>query len=157
MRHKICGEALSRASPQIWCPGAESNHGHADFQSAALPSELPGHTRFERYSAGPIECQQRAALRPGFRRAAHRSQRSHPSHCLPQGQGRFVGRTQTMRRMAPSATQWHALFSVLGSATGPWFLFGVEISAFQTAPPGAIFCIVGAHPLTSEWRGGQQC
>jgi len=25
-----------------WCPGAESNHRHADFQSAALPTELPG-------------------------------------------------------------------------------------------------------------------
>ena len=24
-----------------WCPGAESNHRHADFQSAALPTELP--------------------------------------------------------------------------------------------------------------------
>ena len=26
----------------VWCPGAESNHRHADFQSAALPTELPG-------------------------------------------------------------------------------------------------------------------
>ena len=25
-----------------WCPDAESNHGHADFQSAALPTELSG-------------------------------------------------------------------------------------------------------------------
>ena len=25
-----------------WCPGADSNHRHADFQSAALPTELPG-------------------------------------------------------------------------------------------------------------------
>ena len=28
---------------KLWCPGAESNHRHADFQSAALPTELPGH------------------------------------------------------------------------------------------------------------------
>ncbi len=28
-----------------WCPGAESNHRHEDFQSSALPTELPG--RFE--------------------------------------------------------------------------------------------------------------
>ena len=28
-----------------WCPGAESNHRHADFQSAALPTELPGPDR----------------------------------------------------------------------------------------------------------------
>ena len=25
------------------CPGAESNHRHEDFQSSALPTELPGH------------------------------------------------------------------------------------------------------------------
>jgi hypothetical protein len=30
-------------TPIKWCPGAESNHRHADFQSAALPTELPGH------------------------------------------------------------------------------------------------------------------
>ena len=27
-----------------WCPGAESNHRHVDFQSTALPTELPGQT-----------------------------------------------------------------------------------------------------------------
>ena len=26
----------------FWCPGAESNHRHEDFQSSALPTELPG-------------------------------------------------------------------------------------------------------------------
>jgi Pyruvate/2-oxoacid:ferredoxin oxidoreductase delta subunit len=26
----------------VWCPEAESNHRHADFQSAALPTELSG-------------------------------------------------------------------------------------------------------------------
>src|SRR5437763_12619229 len=25
-----------------WCPGAELNHRHTDFQSVALPAELPG-------------------------------------------------------------------------------------------------------------------
>src|ERR1051325_2415140 len=28
-----------------WCPGADLNHRHADFQSAALPTELPGPLR----------------------------------------------------------------------------------------------------------------
>ena len=27
-----------------WCPDAESNHGHRDFQSLALPTELSGHS-----------------------------------------------------------------------------------------------------------------
>ncbi len=31
-----------------WCPGAGSNHRHCDFQSHALPTELPGH-----FPAGP--------------------------------------------------------------------------------------------------------
>jgi hypothetical protein len=26
-----------------WCPGADLNHRHEDFQSTALPTELPGH------------------------------------------------------------------------------------------------------------------
>jgi site-specific DNA recombinase len=31
-----------RKSIQEWCPGAGSNHRHCDFQSHALPTELPG-------------------------------------------------------------------------------------------------------------------
>ena len=31
---------------QIWCPEAESNHRHEDFQSSALPTELSGHINF---------------------------------------------------------------------------------------------------------------
>ena len=33
----------TRISPFWWCLGAESNHRQADFQSAALPTELPRH------------------------------------------------------------------------------------------------------------------
>ena len=29
-----------------WCPEAESNHRHGDFQSPALPTELSGHIIF---------------------------------------------------------------------------------------------------------------
>src|SRR5690606_4390113 len=28
--------------PKQWCPGTESNRRHGDFQSPALPTELPG-------------------------------------------------------------------------------------------------------------------
>jgi hypothetical protein len=35
-------QALSLAFFVFWWPVAESNHGHADFQSAALPTELTG-------------------------------------------------------------------------------------------------------------------
>ncbi len=28
---------------RIWCPEPESNQRHVDFQSTALPTELPGH------------------------------------------------------------------------------------------------------------------
>ena len=30
----------------FWCRGPESNWGHADFQSAALPTELPRHREY---------------------------------------------------------------------------------------------------------------
>src|SRR5262245_24357263 len=39
---------LSYTSPQKWCDPAESNRGHTDFQSVALPSELGSPTK-----AGP--------------------------------------------------------------------------------------------------------
>ncbi len=32
-----------------WCPGVESNYRHHDFQSCALPTELPGHRRTPAY------------------------------------------------------------------------------------------------------------
>ena len=35
---------LSYTSDETWCLGAESNHRHRDFQSLALPTELPRHT-----------------------------------------------------------------------------------------------------------------
>ena len=35
-------EFAGRSGMRVWCPGPESNQRHADFQSAALPTELPG-------------------------------------------------------------------------------------------------------------------
>lgn len=35
-----------------WCPEADLNHRHADFQSAALPTELSGHQALAKPSGG---------------------------------------------------------------------------------------------------------
>jgi len=35
-------DARAAPAPRKQCPGAESNHRHGDFQSPALPTELPG-------------------------------------------------------------------------------------------------------------------
>ncbi len=47
-RRTMAREAQPKAG---WCPGAESNHRHCDFQSHALPTELPGPRRH----APPVE------------------------------------------------------------------------------------------------------
>ena len=57
-RHKIPGKSrsyrVSWSVPGItgngeWCPGVESNYRHHDFQSCALPTELPGHLKKPAY------------------------------------------------------------------------------------------------------------
>ena len=37
-----CGTKLLSVSDLAWCPGTELNRRHRDFQSRALPTELPG-------------------------------------------------------------------------------------------------------------------
>ncbi len=59
----ICSMRLEK-----WCPGAELNHRHCDFQSHALPTELPGHPGRRRqpiqYATRPIK-QRPVAIRAG--------------------------------------------------------------------------------------------
>ena len=39
----LCLLSYTSAYHLVWCLGAESNHRHGDFQSPALPTELPRH------------------------------------------------------------------------------------------------------------------
>src|SRR5438552_15052329 len=45
-------DRLARKRHNFKWPGAESNCRHADFQSAALPTELPGRTMQQKNLAG---------------------------------------------------------------------------------------------------------
>ena len=42
MRPAIADDADAKPEREKWCLGVESNHRHADFQSAALPLSYPG-------------------------------------------------------------------------------------------------------------------
>src|ERR1700728_2525046 len=46
--------AMRRYEDVRWCPGAESNHRHCDFQSHALPTELPGRLPASRRSGSRL-------------------------------------------------------------------------------------------------------
>ena len=77
-----------------WCPGADSNHRHADFQSAALPTELPGH--WQAY----ITCEAATKTAAGNGIAAH------PLPVQREKQRRSVtGRVRYHPRNAPSPRQ----------------------------------------------------
>src|SRR5690554_876283 len=57
-----------------WCPGAESNHRHEDFQSSALPTELPGHCVTADFG--------KARIKPGAD-AGVKWRRNHPGGIYP--------------------------------------------------------------------------
>ena len=77
VRERICRSAFSRGnekSPEpdlfralkkIWCRGTESNCPHGDFQSPALPTELPRHDEKFRIGRGRV-WQEKNAVFAGF-------------------------------------------------------------------------------------------
>ena len=42
-KHPKLIKELEACKTRKWWPEVESNHRHEDFQSSALPTELPGH------------------------------------------------------------------------------------------------------------------
>src|SRR6476646_8425631 len=50
----------------VWCPGAESNHRHCDFQSHALPTELPGLPRARGPGERAVYSQAKRTCPPSF-------------------------------------------------------------------------------------------
>jgi hypothetical protein len=63
LSHHGVGRAVGIKS---WCPGAGSNHRHCDFQSHALPTELPGRRYRPKGLRAPGYSQPRRACPPCF-------------------------------------------------------------------------------------------
>src|SRR3954452_13835278 len=116
------GEHLRTAA---WCPGAESNHRHCDFQSHALPTELPGHFQSARELGAGVYSQARLSCPPWFalamrsavvwdeiksNQASYRRFRALPvvSPYFPDTNrcGSAWTRTNPRRRLAPRARGW---------------------------------------------------
>src|SRR3712207_1861188 len=51
----------------LWCPEAESNHRHGDFQSPALPTELSGQQNNKNKNGGRLETRTLKSYDVGFR------------------------------------------------------------------------------------------
>ena len=74
---------------RIWCPGAESNHRHRDFQSRALPTELPGRRARGRKATGRARGVIEA--RPGAVQEARQDRRTSPRPSPPRGPNSLCG------------------------------------------------------------------
>lgn len=66
---RFAAHGLLRARNKEWCPGTGSNRRHCDFQSHALPTELPGHRAVPHRLQGGLS---RLIARPAIWSAAYR-------------------------------------------------------------------------------------
>ena len=119
-----------------WCPGAESNHRHADFQSAALPTELPGLVRRQLYRGALRAC-------PAAPRRVRRSGRTldRRAHSL----FRLVGSGR--RSCSCAAARRGRRQPVSAASDRP----GAPACRYWRSPPSAR--APGAHPRAAAPRG----
>src|SRR5690606_7764070 len=142
----LCAAAEDMAR---WWPGAGSNHRHADFQSAALPTELPGHSRAGAavasaagaYYSGPLTGssrqraetavltallrtssldEDRSAAREGTR-MSHAHDLRAPSAAALAARYRFV-RQATLDLTAPLAAEDHVVQAIPEASPTKWHL-----------------------------------
>jgi hypothetical protein len=158
----------SRGILWIWCPGAGSNHRHCDFQSHALPTELPGHCP-ARGQGAPVYSQAGQPCPPGFaglsgiaRRATtdgyagHGPASCHQPNCweirliLPRGSwmeakhGKFAASRSGRPSPCPSAA---CAVRQLAGNHSPW-------RAGMTSIVGRIFCLQSHRkPVVGQGHG----
>ena len=78
-----------------WCPDADLNHGHADFQSAALPTELSG-------------ARLNIRVKPGFNNQSLRLEVSNPNAIFGEAPvGGSTGLCHQSTEAISEATAWY--------------------------------------------------
>lgn len=92
------GRRKEVGSGRKWCPGPESNQRHCDFQSHALPTELPGHFRPAGTCAAAKWASYRCRIRPCLAAIMSHPQLTYrPASLLPVAPRPHPARTRVTR------------------------------------------------------------
>src|SRR6266545_6137384 len=87
-----CAVTFDRGADMVekWCPGTELNRRHEDFQSSALPTELPGHRArkdntsvLNTFLFGSLGCSVAGLLSCSAVRQPSNPATQEPSNCSP--------------------------------------------------------------------------